>query len=109
MRFTGKIYIVFLAVQFLIFNSSAQQPDYEEIFGQDWQKAENFVRSSSVWIKPLLEDHNIEFNEAIAVVFPELVRYSALQDKMEITLLKALYINLGRDYANFSIGQFQKL
>ena len=26
---------------------------------------------------------------------------------MEITLLKALYINLGEDYANFSIGQFQ--
>jgi hypothetical protein len=26
---------------------------------------------------------------------------------MEITLLKALYINLGEQYANFSIGQFQ--
>jgi hypothetical protein len=26
---------------------------------------------------------------------------------MEITLLKALYINLGDDYANFSIGQLQ--
>jgi hypothetical protein len=26
---------------------------------------------------------------------------------MEITLLKALYINLGEYYANFSIGQFQ--
>lgn len=44
---------------------------------------------------------------AVAVIFPELVRYSALRDKMEITLLKALYINLGDEYANFSIGQFQ--
>jgi hypothetical protein len=26
---------------------------------------------------------------------------------MEITLLKALYVNMGEDYANFSIGQFQ--
>ena len=26
---------------------------------------------------------------------------------MEITLLKTLYVNLGEDYANFSIGQFQ--
>jgi hypothetical protein len=26
---------------------------------------------------------------------------------MEITLLKALYINLGKEYANFSIGHFQ--
>jgi hypothetical protein len=44
---------------------------------------------------------------AVAVVFPELIRYSALRDKIEITLLKTLYINLGEDYANFSIGQFQ--
>jgi hypothetical protein len=36
-----------------------------------------------------------------------MVRYSALRDKMEITLLKTLYVNLGEDYANFSIGQFQ--
>jgi hypothetical protein len=26
---------------------------------------------------------------------------------MEITLLKTLYVNLGEDYANFSVGQFQ--
>ena len=44
---------------------------------------------------------------AIAVVFPELIRYSALRDKIEITLLKSLYIYKGDDYADFSIGQFQ--
>jgi hypothetical protein len=26
---------------------------------------------------------------------------------MEITLLKTLYINIGKEYANFSVGQFQ--
>ena len=58
-------------------------------------------------MKPSLEKYNISYPVAIAVIFPELVRYSALRDKMEITLLKALYINLGSDYANFSIGRFQ--
>lgn len=58
-------------------------------------------------MKPLLAENNISYPLAIAIIFPELVRYSALRDKMEITLLKALYINLGDDYANFSIGQFQ--
>lgn len=58
-------------------------------------------------MEPLLEKNNVSYPLAIAVVFPELVRYSALRDKMEITLLKALYINLGEYYANFSIGQFQ--
>ena len=58
-------------------------------------------------MEPLLAKNHISYPVAVAVIFPELVRYSALRDKMEITLLKALYINLGEDYANFSIGQFQ--
>ena len=58
-------------------------------------------------MEPVLARNHISYPLAIAVIFPELVRYSALRDKMEITLLKALYINLGEDYANFSIGQFQ--
>jgi len=58
-------------------------------------------------MEPILSKNHISYPLAIAVIFPELVRYSALRDKMEITLLKALYINLGDDYANFSIGQFQ--
>lgn len=58
-------------------------------------------------MEPILIRNHISYPLAIAVIFPELVRYSALRDKMEITLLKALYINLGDEYANFSIGQFQ--
>ncbi|MGA1977689.1 MAG: hypothetical protein ABSG89_07510 [Bacteroidales bacterium] len=49
----------------------------------------------------------IPYEEAVAVVFPELVRYSAIRDKMEITVLKTLYRNLGGDYADFSVGVFQ--
>lgn len=58
-------------------------------------------------MEPILAKNNISYPLAISIIFPELVRYSALQDKIEITLLKALYINLGNDYADFSIGQFQ--
>lgn len=58
-------------------------------------------------MEPLLTKNHISYPLAIAVVFPELVRYSAIRDKIEITLLKALYVNLGEEYANFSIGQLQ--
>jgi len=88
-------------------NSFSQQTDYKRIFGSDWEKAETFVTENEAWMKQLSEKYGVSFPVAVAVVFPELIRYSALQDKMEITLLKALYINLGEDYANFSIGQFQ--
>jgi hypothetical protein len=94
---------------FIIIQSrgSAQTADYKLIFGSDWQKALNFVEENNIWIKPALAEYDIPYHEAIAVVFPELVRYSALRDKMEITLLKTLYRNLGDDYADFSVGVFQ--
>jgi hypothetical protein len=85
----------------------SQAIDYREVFGDDWIKAEKFEKENRIWMEPLLAKNHISYPLAIAVVFPEMVRYSALRDKMEITLLKALYINLGDDYANFSVGHFQ--
>jgi hypothetical protein len=85
----------------------SQESDYKTIFGDDWKKAEEFISQNESWIRTELKKYDIGFYEAMAIIFPELVRYSALRDKMEITLLKALYINLGKEYANFSIGHFQ--
>lgn len=80
---------------------------YDKIFGNDWQKALKYLEDNNTWIKPAVNRFNIPYDELIAVVFPELVRYSALRDKMETSMLKTLYRNLGDDYANFSIGVFQ--
>ena len=85
----------------------SQSINYQDIFGDDWKKAINFEKKNRSWMEPILAKNNISYPLAISIIFPELVRYSALQDKIEITLLKALYINLGNDYADFSIGQFQ--
>jgi len=85
----------------------SQSINYQELFGDDWKKAQVFEKENRSWMEPLLAKNHISYPIAIAIVFPELVRYSALRDKMEITLLKTLYVNLGEDYANFSIGQFQ--
>src|SRR5674476_1475160 len=92
----------------LLFNTVwSQSINYQEVFGDDWKKAQAFERDNRSWMEPILAKNHISYPIAIAIVFPELVRYSALRDKMEITLLKTLYVNLGEDYANFSIGQFQ--
>ena len=92
---------------FLLKPCSAQPLNYSEIFGSDWKKAVTFLEENNSWIKSSLEKYNIPYRETIAVIFPELVRYSAIRDKMEITLLKTLYRNLGDDYADFSVGVFQ--
>jgi len=85
----------------------SQNANYQDLFGDDWKKAMTFERENRIWMEPALVKNHISYPLAISIIFPELVRYSALRDKMEITLLKALYVNLGEDYANFSIGQFQ--
>lgn len=102
-----KRFPVFIMIVCFELISFSQQTDYKNIFGSDWEKAETFVTENETWMKELSEKNGVSYPVAVAVVFPELIRYSALRDKMEITLLKALYINLGEDYANFSIGQFQ--
>ncbi len=85
----------------------SQSIDYQELFGDDWKKATAFEKANRSWMEPALAKQNISYPLAVSIIFPELVRYSALQDKIEITLLKALYVNLGDEYADFSIGQFQ--
>lgn len=107
----GKFFYRLLLVSSIILWSEelsySQETDYKSIFGKDWEKAEAFIGENESWMKQISETYNVSYPEAVAIVFPELIRYSSLRDKMEITLLKTLYINLGEDYANFSIGQFQ--
>jgi hypothetical protein len=103
----ARVTIIILILSGFLYSGHAQSLNYAEVFGSDWQKALTFLDENNTWIKPALDRFDIPFNELIAVVFPELVRYSALRDKMEISMLKTLYRNLGDDYADFSIGVFQ--
>jgi hypothetical protein len=102
-----RIISIFLLFTGFLKSYLSQPINYQDLFGDDWKKAQAFERDNRSWMEPVLAKNHISYPLAIAIVFPELVRYSALRDKMEITLLKALYVNMGEDYANFSIGQFQ--
>ena len=102
-----------LAVVFLLLgtsycqNLSASDLCYPEVFGNNWKKAGLFVRENESWMSELLRENEVDYHLVLSMVFPELVRYSAIRDRMETTLLKALYVHFGADYANFSIGVFQ--
>lgn len=88
-------------------NGTCSEPHYPTIFGTSWLKAESFISENKSWMQHTCKKHNVDYSLASSIIFPELIRYSALRDKMEITLLKALYVNYGDEYANFSIGLFQ--
>lgn len=106
-KFLMRILFCILSIICFLQTSPSQSVNYQDLFGDDWEKAMTFEKENRNWIEPLLTKNHISYPLAVSIIFPELVRYSALRDKMEITLLKTLYVNLGKDYANFSIGVFQ--
>ncbi len=106
-RSTSPGLLIALLIIGLGFPLYSQSPDYRIFFGNDWTRAEAWEKENREWMKDTLESSGISYPLAVAVVFPEIVRYSALRDVMETSMLRILYVNLGEEYANFSIGQFQ--
>ena len=85
---------------------SGNNPDYRQEFGSKYSDALKYIIEQSEWI-PYFKDHHIDPAFAVAVVFPEIVRYSVISDKIEIAGLQTLYVQYGAAYADFSIGRFQ--
>ncbi|MBX9784125.1 MAG: hypothetical protein K2X48_12620 [Chitinophagaceae bacterium] len=42
-----------------------------------------------------------------SIVFPEVMRFNELKDDIETESLRTLYVQFGKDYADFSVGLFQ--
>ena len=80
--------------------------DYAAIFGDKYAGAERFVRQNR-WIADTLQLSADDTRIAVAVVFPEIVRFNAIEDDIQVRGLKVLYVQYGRAYANFSVGRFQ--
>jgi hypothetical protein len=109
-----KLYVIVISLLKLLSVKSYGQelflyegkPDYHQIFQDKYDEAYNFIKENK-WISDSLKIHGIDPDFALAIVFPELIRYSELQDKMEVGGLLALYVQYGKKYADFSVGRFQ--
>jgi hypothetical protein len=82
------------------------EEDYAVLFGAKYAEAEKFLRQNS-WIADSLRLPPRETRIALAIVFPEIIRFKALEDKIQVRALKVLYVQYGRKYADFSVGHFQ--
>lgn len=100
-----QVIVVLLATG--LSNGSAADGDFRQIFKKDWTNAEQYVeKQRKVW-EVIFNEFAAPPDVAEAIVFPELIRYSALQNFMETAAVKALYVQGGTHMANFSIGRFQ--
>jgi len=80
--------------------------DYARIFSRDYAAALEFAASHAA-ADDVFRAWDIPPAFAWAIVFPELIRYSALAAAIESANLKVLYVQFGRGYGNFSVGRFQ--
>lgn len=87
-------------------HSNPDVTDYSKVFGSKYTDAVTFLYHNH-WIWDTLKTQKVDPAFAIAIVFPEIIRYSAIKDKIEKGGLFSLYIYYGEKYANFSVGEFQ--
>jgi len=90
----------------LVLSPLTAAEDYAVLFGAKYAEAEKFLRQNS-WIADSLLLPPQETRIALAVVFPEIIRFKALEDKIQVRALKVLYVQYGQKYADFSVGHFQ--
>ncbi len=73
----------------------------------EWDEAARLAgEHEAVWTE-VFESLDVDPRECVAVVFPELMRYSRVRDGIEHGVLLAPYIRKGVDGADFSVGMFQ--
>ena len=76
-------------------------------FEEDIKTAVKFLQQEKTTILQIKNTSYTEGDEALAIVFPELLRWNAFSDFLETTALELIYIQNGSNAANFSIGHFQ--
>ena len=85
---------------------SMDSPDYQKELSPDYNRALQYLREHRSQI-----DRKIYRSSArgimIAVVFPEIIRYSLVRDLIETKSLELGYVHEGKDFVDFSIGRFQ--
>lgn len=76
-------------------------------FEEDIKYAAAFLKTQKETVLQIKSTSTSNNAEVLAIVSPELIRWSAFKDFFETTALELLYVNKGKTYANFSIGHFQ--
>ncbi len=100
-----KLFVVIIVI--LILLSVRKKLKYEDVFGDSYREAIEFLNENDSIINKYLGYDKQCKNEKLAIVFPELIKYTLYQDLLETTALELIYTNYGKDYADFSIGYFQ--
>ena len=98
---------IFLILFFIQYSLAQNHSEIKHFFSKSYPDALRYLQQNKTILKKHLSSNPQEAAFILAIGFPELLRYSALQNRLETVFLETLYVKKGRHYANFSIGRFQ--
>ncbi len=104
MRF-HLVYYLFIFMGLTIKYVEAQS--FVSVYSEAANTAFTYFNKYNGVIVNVAKQHKIEPCLLFSIVAPEVSRYHALRDAAETAMVEMFYVQLGTDYADFSIGAFQ--
>lgn len=80
--------------------------EMSRVLGNRYYDALDYLMKNT-WMSDSLIEKQVNPDVAFGIVFPGLVKYSALRDIVESGPYRMLYIQQGRKYSHHSMGRFQ--
>lgn len=90
----------------IIFFTSPAVP-FEQAYKLEYLDGLDYLRVHRSMIDRVLMGDDAQKHQMLAIVFPELLRYSLFKDFFETKSVQIGYVNFGSDFVDFSIGHFQ--
>ncbi len=76
-------------------------------FESEIKESINVLKKQKRIINEIKNTSSASNDEALAIVFPEMIRWSAFKNFIETTALETMYVSNGKSTVDFSIGYFQ--
>jgi len=99
--------VIFSLLVFVQLSPAQNHQEIKRFFGKSYSEVLQYLQQHKTALKKHLPTNPQEAAFILAIGFPELLRYKALQNSLETAFLEALYVKKGPTYANFSVGRFQ--
>lgn len=102
-----RFFILLCACMEIISLQAQTASDFRRQHLELWQEADSYVKTQRSGWQEIWRGFGVDSMLAEAVVFPEMVRFSKLQNQAETVALRLRYAAQGSGLCDYSIGRFQ--
>lgn len=99
--------LIVAGVLLLLGTESLYCQSYVSSYPKEVSQAKRFFTKHYAVLDSTCKKHNVDTDQTLAIVAPEVGMYSVWRDRMETTATELFYVEMGTSYNDFSIGYFQ--